>query len=162
MADDNGKSGAPELRKCQLTCFKRSALRHGYSKLRDACYYGYGRHRCFDFGLWISRKKSVYWTQINFYLLLDSNIALVLSYRNKSLYVQQQTQIKCQWKYSIFQAEEHKQGSLIQTMFIYFFQFINSFTYSANVQCEDSACQVSETEHGSDFKSFIVYLVTEM
>lgn len=88
----------------------------------------------------IPRKKSVYWTQINFYLLLDSNIALVLSYRNKSLYVQQQTQIKCQWKYSIFQAEEHKQGSLIQTMFIYFFQFINSFTYSANVQCEDSAC----------------------
>lgn len=105
--------------------------------------------------LWIPRKKSVYWTQISFYLLPDSNIAFVLSYRNKSLYVQQQTQIKCQWKYSIFQAEEHKQGPLWvtlmthsdQRLFIYFFQFINSPTYSASVQCEDSACQVSKRQN---------------
>lgn len=44
MAEDKGNSGVSELRKCQLTCFYRSALRHEYSKLGDVLC-GSGRHR---------------------------------------------------------------------------------------------------------------------
>lgn len=115
--------------------------------------------------LWIPIKKSLgYWTQIGFQFLSDSNISFIPSYRNKSPYIPQQTQIKCNGNTPYFRLKNINKGYcgslswLIQSHAHLFFspQFINSLTYSANVHCGASACSMWKRQTGFDFKSLTV------